>query len=49
MSDEWRYDARKRLEYARRLRYTDPKLCMEVLIDVLDELLRHKGTPETGP
>ena len=38
--DSWRHDARKNLEYASRLRYTDPKLCMQILIDVLDDLLK---------
>lgn len=38
--DTWGQEARERLEYARRLRYTDPKLCMEILIDVVDRLLQ---------
>jgi len=38
--DSWRHDARKNLEYASRLRYTDPKLCMEIIIDLLDQLLQ---------
>ena len=46
MSDEWRGDERKRLEYARRLRFTDPKLALEIICDVLDSLLRHKETPQ---
>ncbi|MGA2784951.1 MAG: hypothetical protein ABSF09_09670 [Candidatus Bathyarchaeia archaeon] len=37
--DAWKTEARRNLEYARRLRYTDPKLCMSILIDVLDRLL----------
>jgi len=38
--DSWKDDARKNLDYARRLRYTDPRLCMEILIDILDDLLK---------
>ena len=38
-------NARRNLDYARRLRYTHPKLCMSILIDVLDDLLK-RSSPE---
>lgn len=41
-------NARRNLEYARRLRYTDPKLCMSILIDVLDDLLKRGGPSNLG-
>jgi hypothetical protein len=45
---EWKSEARKNLEYARRLRYTYPKLCMLILIDVLDDFLKRSDTKIKG-
>lgn len=40
MNEELRGQLRKRLEVARRLRYENPRLCMEILVDVISELLK---------
>jgi hypothetical protein len=38
--DVWRDEARKRLELAKRLRYTNPVMSVGILCDILDELLK---------
>jgi hypothetical protein len=35
----WKDDLKRTLAYAERLKHTDPKLCMQVLIDVLGQVV----------
>jgi hypothetical protein len=44
MNDELRGQLRKRLEVAKRLRYQDPKMAVEIIADVLDEMLKNKDS-----
>ena len=44
MNEELRGQLRKRLEVAKRLRYQDPKMAVEIIADVLDEMLKGKDS-----
>jgi hypothetical protein len=44
MNEELRSQLRKRLEVARH--YEDPRLCTEVLVDVLDEMLKGEDSEQ---
>jgi hypothetical protein len=35
----WKDDLKRSLVYAERLKHTDPKLCMQVLIDILGQVV----------
>jgi len=47
LSHEWLEGSRKRLEIAHHSRHTNPRLCMEILLQVLDELLQRLSREET--
>jgi hypothetical protein len=40
MDEELRAQLRKRVEVARRLRFENPKLSVEILCDIVSEMLR---------
>ena len=48
MNEELREQLRKRLEVAKRLRHENPKLCIEILVDVVDEMLKPKELEKRG-
>lgn len=42
MNEELRGQLRKRLEVARRLRFQNPVMAMEIITDILSEMLKGK-------